>query len=255
MNDEAASELQILFPTLASSADASLEVTDPEFVAFYDDFAFAETLRHVALDRRDRIAFQLAATVAVGALSEFRLLLNAALEIGVTPVQVKELIYQAVAYVGMARVVDFLHVTNDVFIQRGIPLPLEGQSTTSSQTRMSDGLAKQKQIFGAEGVDAMYSTAGDAVRFQEFLSGNCFGDYYTRTGFDAKQRELITFALLAALGGADNQVRAHVAGNLAVGNSRGDLLDILTVLVAYIGYPRTLNALAQVNAAAPASSE
>ncbi|SMH43983.1 Uncharacterized conserved protein YurZ, alkylhydroperoxidase/carboxymuconolactone decarboxylase family [Rathayibacter oskolensis] len=111
----------------------------------------------------------------------------------------------------------------------------------------------QREIFGADAVDGLFSGPVDSRRFSEFLAGNCFGDFSTRTGLDLKQRELITFALLAALGGADSQVTSHVTANLTVGNTRADLLDVLTVLVAYIGYPRTLNALAQVNAAAPAA--
>ncbi len=53
--------------------------------------------------------------------------------------------------------------------------------------------------------------------------------------------------MLVALGGADAQVRGHVNGNLQVGNTRERLLAVLTVLVPYIGYPRTLNGLAAVN--------
>ena len=53
--------------------------------------------------------------------------------------------------------------------------------------------------------------------------------------------------MLAALGGADAQVKGHVAGNLNVGNSRADLLAVLTPIVPFIGYPRTLNALIAVN--------
>ena len=233
----------------------SLDMTDPEFVTFYRDFAFGETLGHVRMDRRERLLFQLAATIAVGAAGEFRVLLGAALEVGVEPAQVKEVTYQAVAYVGMARAVDFIVLANAVFRPRGIPLPLESRSTTDPETRREAGLAVQTEIFGAEVVENLASGPADTHRFGKFLAGNCFGDYYTRDGFSVKQRELITFALLAALGGADSQVASHVTANLNVGNTRGELLDVLTVLVAYIGYPRTLNALAQVNSAAHPTSD
>ena len=75
-------------------------------------------LANCDLDREDRLIYQPAETIAIGALSEFRGLLGAALENGVTPVQVKELAYQAVAYVGVARVVDFIAITNDVLTER-----------------------------------------------------------------------------------------------------------------------------------------
>lgn len=232
-----------------------LSVTDPDFWSFYSDFAFGETLAHSSLSTADRLVYQLAATIAVGARSEFRVMLGMALDAGVTPVQVKELDYQAVAFVGMARVVDFLFVTNEVLEARGVELPLPAQSTTTPETRAPLGLAKQKEIVGGDTADGLYAGApADAVHFQELLSRNCFGDYYTRGGFELRQRELIAFALLAALGGADDQVAAHVTANIRVGNTRRDLLDVLTVLVPYIGHPRTLDALARVNTGAPAAS-
>jgi len=251
-NDAARAEHDALFPGRTSD----LARTDPEFVAFFDDFAFAETLEAVTagLDRTDRLIYQLGAVIAVGAISEYRVLVRAALDTGVTPVQVKEIVYQATAYVGVARVLDFLHATNDALTSRGVALPLEGQSTTTPETRRAEGLARQKEIVGSDVVDGLYAgTPSDARRFQEFLSANCFGDYYTRTGLDVRQRELLTFSLLVALGGADGQVKGHVTANLTVGNTRAHLLDVLTVLLPFIGYPRTLNGLAVVNEASPAA--
>lgn len=61
--------------------------------------------------------------------------------------------------------------------------------------------------------------------------------------------------MLAALGGADAQVKGHVAANLNVGNTRATLLAVLTGLLPFIDNPRTLNALAAVddNASADAA--
>ncbi|MFF1868777.1 carboxymuconolactone decarboxylase family protein [Streptomyces sp. CB03911] len=241
-----------LFPGHVST----LAVTDPELIAYFDDFAFDEVLRHTgAVDERTRLMTQLAAMIAVGAVAEYRVMLGAALTVGVTPVEAKEIVYQAVPYAGMARVFDFLHATNDVLTARGTDLPLEGQSTTGPDTRRADGLAVQKHIVGEKTVDAMYAGApADTRHIQELLSANCFGDHYTRTGIDVPTRELLTFAMLAALGGADPQVKGHVAANLNVGNTRATLLAVLTGLLPFIGYPRTLNALAAVDAAAPAEA-
>jgi 4-carboxymuconolactone decarboxylase len=74
---------------------------------------------------------------------------------------------------------------------------------------------------------------------QRYLSANCFGDYYTRTGVDLKTRELLTFAMLAALGGCEPQLAGHVAGNLAVGNDRQILISAVTQLLPFIGYGRS----------------
>jgi 4-carboxymuconolactone decarboxylase len=228
--------------------------TDPEFSAFFTAFATGESIGDNALPVTDRYLYQLGALVAVGALAPFREHLVSALDADVAPVQVKEVVYQAAAYAGGARAIAFLGVTNEVLTERGVALPLPGQSTTTPEHRMEVGTAKQKEAVGSDNVDAMYANAlPDTLRFQRFLSGNCFGDYYTRTGLDIRQRELLTFAVLVGLGGADNQTKAHVVANLRVGNTRAQLIDVLAALVAWIGYPRTLNGLAAVNDAAPAA--
>ena len=94
----------------------------------------------------------------------------------------------------------------------------------------------------------MYATtADDEIHIQHYLSANCVGDSYTRTGIDVPTREFLTFAMLVALGGCEPQVRGHVAANVNVGNGRAVLLQVITQLLPYIGYPRTLNALQVVN--------
>ena len=197
---------------------------------------------------------QLAALISCQALSEYRVMLGAALTAGVTPVEAREIVYQAVPYAGMGKVFDFLHASNDVLSGRGVPLPLPGQAATTPATRAEHGRAVQEQIVGADRVQRMYaSAAGDELHFQEFLSGNCFGDHIARTGIDVPTRELLTFAMLVSLGGCDPQVKGHVAANLNVGNDRQPLIGVITVLLPFIGYPRTLNALAAINEVAPAS--
>jgi len=233
-----------LFPGRVST----LAQTDPELIEYFDNFAFDEVLAHDDLDRRTRLMVQLAAMIGAQTVSEYRALLGAALTVGITPVEAKEVVYQAVPYVGMAKVFDFLHVTNDVLRERGIELPLPGQSTTDPQTRFDRGLAVQKQIVGDGPIDAMYASAPqDEQHIQRWLSSNCFGDHYTRTGLDVRMRELLTFAMLVAQGGCDPQVKGHVAANVHVGNDRALLLDVLTQLLPFIGYPRTLNGLRAVD--------
>lgn len=124
------------------SAESIFAVTDPELLAFYQDFAFGDPS-----PRRSgpphRLIYQLAVTITVGAVTEFRTLLGAALVIGVTPVQIKELTEQAVAYVGIGRAIDFISTTNDVLVARGSTLALPSQATTTPETRMTVGIAKQ----------------------------------------------------------------------------------------------------------------
>jgi len=225
--------------------------TDPELIEFFDNFAFDEVIGHDKMDAKTRVMMILASTIGSQALSEFKMMANAALNVGVTPVEVKEIVYQSVPYVGIAKVVDFIYLTNEIFTERGIALPLEGQSTTTPETRFEKGLEVQKAIFG-EVIDKMYEESpANQLHIQKYLSANCFGDYYTRKGLDLKIRELLTFSILLSLGGCEPQLKGHVQGNLNVGNDKQVLLNTVTQLLPYVGYPRTLNAIRCINEVVP----
>jgi len=227
-----------------------LAKTDPELIDIFDNFAFDEVLRESKLPDTTRLLLQLTATLAAQAVGEYRAMLGAALNVGVTPIEVKEMLYQAVPYVGIARAFDFLHATNEVLTNRGVELPLPSQSTTSPETRMEKGLAVEKQIIGEATVEMLYATSPqDQMHIQRFLSAHCFGDHYTRNGLNIQTRELVTLSILASLGGCDAQVKGHVAANLNVGNDRALLIDVVTQLLPFIGYPRTLNALRAITEA------
>jgi 4-carboxymuconolactone decarboxylase len=248
-NDRARRHHDALFPNHVST----LATTDPELIDIVDNFAFDEVLQGSTLDVRTRLMVQLAAIIASQALREYRVMLGAALNVGITPVEAKEIVYQAVAYVGLAKVLDFVHATNEVLTERGVTLPLPGQSRTTPQNRLDVGREVQAQIIGADVVDKLYASApADEQHIQRFLSANCFGDWVGRGGIDIPTRELLTFSMLAALGGCDPQVKAHVTANLRVGNDRARLIDVATQLLPFIGYPRTLNALRAIDEVVPA---
>lgn len=237
-----------LFPTPPSS----LATTDPELIELFDNWAFGEVIDDAPLDLRLRLMVQLACLIACHSVAEYRVMLDAALHVGVTPVEIKEIVYQAVPYAGMARAFDCLQATNELFTRRGISLPLPGQSTTTAASRMQRGLAVQKRLFGEriDQVDAQ--SPKDQRHIQRYLSGNCFGDYLTRRGLDIRTRELLTLSMLASLGGCEPQLASHVAANLAAGSDRSTLVSVVTHLLPFIGYPRTLNALRIINEGVPA---
>jgi 4-carboxymuconolactone decarboxylase len=250
-NEQARKNHDELFPGHVST----LAVTDPELIEIFDNFAFDEVLRHGSLDVRTRLMVQLAAIIACQAVREYRVMVGAALTVGVSPLEVREIVYQAVPYVGMAKVFDFLHATNEVLTERGVALPLPGRSTTTLETRAEKGLAIQKEVVGSETVDRLYASApADERHIQRYLSANCFGDHVARAGIDLPTRELLTLSMLAALGGCEPQVKGHVAANLRVGNDRARLIDVLTQLLPFIGYPRTLNALRVIDEVTPHKS-
>ena len=223
--------------------------TDPEFMERFENFAFDAVINQDDLDDKTRFMAILAALLGCQGSDEFRLMLPAALNCGVTPVEVKEIVYQAAAYLGIGRVYPFLKITNEVLAERGIRLPLPGQTTTTMETRREAGTQAQVDIFGENMRDFWKSGPEESRHINCWLAANCFGDYYTRTGLDFQQREMITFCFLAAQGGCEPQLTSHAAANMRIGNDKTFLIKVISQCLPYIGYPRSLNALRCVNEA------
>ena len=238
-----------------SGEPPALLETDPEFVERFENFAFdevagAEGLGGGDLDDRTRFMAVLAALLGCQGVEAYRALLPAALEAGLSPVQAKEIAYQAAAYLGIGRVLPFLNATNDVLADHGVKLPLEGQATVAPEARLEAGNQVQVDVFG-EGMRRTWESGPEEMRhINRWLADNCFGDWYTRGGLDLAERELITFCFLAAQGGCEPQLTAHAQGNMHVGNDKALLIKVVSQCVPYIGYPRSLNAVRCVNDAA-----
>ena len=221
--------------------------TDPEFAERFEHFAFDEVVNEPGqqLDDITRHLAILAVLLGCQGIDEFRTVLPRALDSGVTPVMAKEVIYQAVDYLGIGRVRPFLDAANEILTARGVELPLEGQATTTMENRLERGAQAQVDIFGDRMRDAWKNG-----HINRWLAANCFGDYYTRTGLDLAQREMITLCFLAAQGGCEPQLTSHAAGNMNLGNDKEFLIRVVSQCLPYIGYPRSLNAIACVNKAA-----
>ena len=221
--------------------------TDPEFMECFEHFAFDEVVNEEGQQLEDETRYLaiLATLLGCQGVEAFGEMLAQALDHGVTPVMAKEVVYQAVDYLGIGRVLPFLDQTNEVLSKRGVELPLAGQATTTMENRLEKGIEAQVEIFGAQ-----MREAWKGGHINRWLADNCFGDYYTRTGLDLKQREMITFCYLAAQGGCEPQLIAHAKGNMNLGNDKAFLIRVISQCLPYIGYPRSLNAVNAVNKAA-----
>lgn len=220
--------------------------TDPEYAEILERFMRDEAVNgdEVRLPARPHYLAVLAALMGCGGTEAYRELLPEALERGLSPVAVKEVIYQATDYLGYGRVLPFLRVTNEVLTAGGVSLPLAGQATVTKENRLEQGVQAQAEIFGER-----MRQAWQAGTVNRWLAENCFGDYYTRRGLSLPERELITFCFLAAQGGCEPQLTAHAKGNMAIGNDAEFLTRVVLNCLPYIGYPRSLNALACVKKA------
>lgn len=221
--------------------------TDPEFAERFEHFAFNEVVNeeNQQLVPSTRYMAILATLIGCSGMDAYKEMLPKALENGITPITAKEIVYQATDYLGYGRMLPFLKVTKEILTERGIELPLDGQATTTLDDRLKKGIEAQAEIFGEH-----MKEAWKAGHINRWLAANCFGDYYTRNGLNLSERELITFCFLMAQGGCEPQLIAHAKGNMNMGNDKDFLIKVVSQCLPYIGYPRSLNALACINKAA-----
>lgn len=224
-----------------------LSKTDPDFAERMEHFTFCEVVTEpgMELDDKTRMMAILAVLLGSQSLDVYKFMAEAALDGALTPAEVKEITYQAVDYLGIGKVYPFLTAANEIMTSKGIRLPLESRKTTTMENRLEKGVQIQVEVFG-EGMRESWK-AGPVNRW---LAANCFGDYYTRSGLDLKQREMVTFCFLMAQGGCEAQLGSHAMGNMMLGNDRQYLTKVVSQCVPYIGYPRSLNAITCINLAA-----
>ena len=212
----------------------SLSRTDPEIAAIIENFAFDQIPNASDLDDRRRFLCILAGLMGTQARDTFQLMVEGALNFGVDPVEIKEVIYMGVPYLGLGRSIHFIKTANEVFDAKGIEMPLESQQTVSGAERLTAGNNIQAQIYG------------EGIR-ESWMIGPQDRRYYSRDGLTVTDREMVAFCFIVAQGGAHPQAISYAIGNLKLGNSKELLYDIMVNLIPYIGYPRVLNGIAAID--------
>ena len=246
MNKDVKKRINLLF----NNNESKLDETDPELVTIVGNFSQDEVVKVSMLTERERMLSILAVLLGCQGMGAYCNVLKTALTLKIDPVAIKEVVYQAVDYLGIGRVRPFLDAVNEILTERGVKLPLEGQATTTMEDRLEKGAQAQVDIFG-EGMKEAWKNG----HINRWLADNCFGDYYTRTGLNLAQREMITFCFLAAQGGCEPQLIAHAGGNMNLGNDKEFLTKVVSQCLPYIGYPRSLNAITCINKAAEARKD
>ena len=232
---------------LFHSHAAGDEGTDGEFMQILQGYIFGDVCYTGSLDNRLRELVTVTVLTALGTLPQLKAHVQASLNAGCTPVEIREAIYQCAPFIGFPKTLNAISTMNEVFAENGIELPLPSQKTLTGESedeRYRKGLKIQDSLYGTEIADRYAWLPGEfAQAVPRFLTELYFGDFKTRTGLDGKTRELLTVVLLAALGGAEVQLKSHAEGALEAGSTREEVVCALVHASGYMGIPRLFNAL------------
>ncbi len=231
------------YKTLFKGEALSPNGDDPEMMAILQKYIFGEVFTVGELDIKTREMLTVTSLAVQQTLPQLKAHINAALNVGAEPIELREAIYQCAPFIGFPKTLNAIGVLNEVFKERGIKTPLPSTSTVNEDERYSKGYEIQNPLYGNEIKDAMSNlpeNMGDSV--SKFLTEVCFGDFYTRKGLDVKTRELLVLSILVTTGNTKT-LKSHIKGNLKAGNSKETITAAIIQCLPYVGFPNALAAL------------
>lgn len=113
-----------------------------------------------------------------------------------------------------------------------------------SSERFERGWKKLKEIDGEAGEKVIESLRDIAPDLGTYTIEFPFGDIYSRPGLDLRSREIAVVGALTALGHAAPQLKVHINAALNVGVTRKEVVEIITMMAVYAGFPAALNGMA-----------
>ena len=217
--------------------------TDPEMMDILQKFIFGEVFQTVELTLKQREMITCITLATMQTLPQLKAHAGAALNVGVTPEELREVMYLTAPFIGFPKMLNAVATVNEVFTERGISLPLEKQGTVTEETRHEAGKAIQDKHYPGGIASVMEGVPGNMGKdVEQFLTDYFFGDIYSRGALDLQTRELLGYCVLTTLE-AESQLHSHYHGNINAGNSPETLTAAVIQCLPYIGFPAAIKAL------------
>jgi len=217
--------------------------TDPEMMDILQKFIFGDVFQTGDLTLKQREMITCITLATMQTLPQLKAHAGAALNVGVTPEELREVMYLTAPFIGFPRMLNAVATVNEVFTERGISLPLEKQGTVTEETRHEAGKAIQDKHYPGGIASVMEGVPGNMGKdVEQFLTDYFFGDIYSRGALDLQTRELLGYCVLTTLE-AESQLHSHYHGNINAGNSPETLTAAVIQCLPYIGFPAAIKAL------------
>ncbi|MCT9852336.1 MULTISPECIES: carboxymuconolactone decarboxylase family protein [Priestia] len=135
------------FKQLFGEGVPGTHATDPDFQDILSYFILGKFFYQGNLDDKQRELITLVVLATNQTLPQLKACVSAALNVGLTPVEIKEAVYQCAPYIGFPKTLNAINEVNEVFKAKNIALPVESQKTVDEDNRFQKGLATQGEIF------------------------------------------------------------------------------------------------------------
>jgi 4-carboxymuconolactone decarboxylase len=196
----------------------------------------------------DRMICALAALAAVQRLPKLRRHVGAALELGLTPQAIVEVLIQIGIYAGFAASEEAVEAAAAEFAARQVAMPEEPERTDSLEALTERGRKLMEQLHGdraGQGYAAPGNTVTGALYPLAIQYG--YGEIWFRPGLDLRQRALVAVAAFTAL--KLGQVEKFGQSALNMGLSRTEVIEAVIQTAPLSGFAPALNALGALSGA------
>ena len=216
---------------------------DPEFMKILQNYIFGDIFATGVLTFKERELITVICLTVIQCLPQLKAHINAALNVGNTPLEVREAIYTCFSFIGFPRTLNALEVFNNIMKERNISLPLESGKTIKDEERYEKGSEIQKPIFG-DALDKMLESVPGKIGeiTAKLTTQTYFGDTYTRKFLDVKTRELINVVILVALGN-NGLLKPHIGAAIKLGNSKEKVAATMLQCAPYVGGANAISAM------------
>ncbi|MDO9459500.1 MAG: carboxymuconolactone decarboxylase family protein [Alphaproteobacteria bacterium] len=212
------------------------------------DFALGDVWTRPGISRRDRSLIVIAIVGALNQLEHLKVHVRGAINHGVTPEEVREVMTHMCGYAGFPRALDAMKAANEVLAELGhapkdgkLP-PAERLSLSDRRKRAAPGLAK---VSGGKLFDNFDITLNGLEKQMGpigiFAADFIFGDIWERSQLSKRDRSLIVNSFLGALGRQD-ELKIHIPGAFRHGLSKEEIQELIVTLAAYAGFPFAVEA-------------
>jgi 4-carboxymuconolactone decarboxylase len=220
----------------------------PDMARYTVEFAYGDVYARPGLTWRERQLTTVAALAALGnAAPQLQFHIRGALAVGASARDVVETLTHVCLYAGFPATLNGLTAARNVFSEVGLQVEADaggtGDEPAAAESRYERGLRLLSDVDGHAGEQVVASLRDLAPDVGRYLIEFAFGDVYSRSGLDLRTRELVTVAACTALGTAAPQLRLHLRGLLNVGGTRAEIVELMTQMAVYAGFPAALNGL------------
>jgi len=234
--------LQMLNAEGAENVIKGLRDISPEMSDFLVEFAYGDVFSRAGLDPKSRQIATIAALTAMGnATPQLKWHIGAALNLGLTPAQLIDIMYVSTVYHGFPAALNGIAAVRDVLKEKGITY------TPAKRPQVAD-----KRALGIKTMDATSKGAGEKVidslkdiapEMADFILDFSYADVFSREVLTPRETEIVAIAGMCAAGTQRPQLIVHIRSGLNVGLTKEQIIEIMDQMAVYAGFPAALNGI------------